>query len=162
MGVKITGLDGVIGNINLFRKEIGTTAVRGGLRAAAKVYAEAERESAPVLDRKTANSTALEPGSLKEDIEVQPVKVDADGVASVVVGPGKRTRHVAGWVEYGHRLVKGGQSKVLPDGHLRGPGHEIGSVQPHAWLRPAYERSVNAGIDAFVAAAAKRLRRWMK
>lgn len=162
MAVKIEGLQQVLANIEEFRGEMGSSAIRDGVRAAAKVYAEAERETAPLLDHKTANSTSLDPGAIKEDIRITPVSKDEVGVVHVFVGPGKKTRHVAGWVEWGHRLIKGGYSKVLPTGKLRGPGREVGQVRPYPFLRQAYEQSQVSAIDAFVVAAAKRLKRWMR
>lgn len=162
MGVKIAGLEQVLANIDEFRSEMGTAAIKSGTRAAAKVYAEAERAKAPVLDHKTAHSTSLNPGELREDIRITPVRQDEAGFVHTYVGPGNRTHHVAGWVEWGHRLVRGGYSRVLANGKKRGPGKEVGRVPPHPFLRPAYDESQNEAINAFVEAAAKRLRRWLK
>ncbi len=162
MGAKIAGLAQVIENLDAFRSEIGTTAIRDGARAAARVYAQAEREAAPVLLHKDAHSTALDPGAIRDDIRVTAPTVDESGIVHVFVGPGKRTRRVAGWVEWGHRLVKRGYSEMLANGKTRGPGEEVGSVRPHPFLRPSYERSQQEAVQAFTKAAAGRLRRWMR
>jgi HK97 gp10 family phage protein len=124
-------------------------AARAAVRAGAAVIQAAMVEDAPVLEEQTAKSSALSPGALRSDIEVLPVHADKDGEYSTLIGPGKSTQHVAEWVEYGHRLVKGGQSKVGPDGRTSGIGHEVGRVKPHPFLRPAYERSA---ADALAAA----------
>jgi hypothetical protein len=134
--------------------------LRDGLDAGGKIFQAAVMARAP--ERPVLPSgNALPPGALKLDIEV--VHGKADGLPAVIVEPGFFTRHAARWVEYGHRLVKGGYSKVVGD-RRRGPGHEIGNVPAHPFIRPGYEAAREAAVGATVmmiaheieAAAAKR------
>lgn len=53
---------------------------------------------------------ALPVGALKADVTLE-VRRES-GLLMAVVGPGKLTAHVARWVEYGHRRVRGGYSDV--------------------------------------------------
>jgi len=59
--------------------------------------------------------------------------------AAETIAAGKLTAHVARWVEYGHRMIRGGRSRLLPNGKTRGPGKQIGFVDAHPFIRPAYE-----------------------
>jgi HK97 gp10 family phage protein len=110
-------------------------AIRTALRAGAAIEKAAIEELAPVNE--TGGGT-LPPGALKADIGVTMTRSD-QGEISAIVGPGKLTRHVAGWVEYGHRLVRGGRSRLLLNGKTKGPGKEVGSVAAHPFIRKAYE-----------------------
>ena len=78
---------------------------------------------------------------------------------AAVVGFGKLTRAVAGWVELGHRLVRGGYSKVLKNGKVRGPGRQVGTVAAHPFVRPAYEASVDAANQAFAETFAAEIKK---
>jgi hypothetical protein len=88
----------------------------------------------------------LPDGALKSDITVTTHRYK-DGTPYVTVQPGKYTARVAQWVEYGHRLVRGGYSKVLKNGKTRGIGKVIGDVAAHPFIRPAYEASRDAVAD---------------
>lgn len=149
MGMEFRGWDKLQRSIDARVEDLSGAAEDRMVRAGARVFQEAIEAAAPVLDERTANSTALEPGALKGDIHVS-VKHNAVGTAEAFVGPGKDTRHVARFVEFGHRLVKGGYSKVVAGGKTRGPGVEIGEVPAHPFVRPAYEASVAAAEEAMV------------
>lgn len=112
------------------REEYIVKAVKAGARE----IAVAMVEDAPVLDEKTPGSDALEPGELRDDIKARE-RLDKDGFAVATIGPGRKTAHVARFVEYGHRLVKGKK--------------EIGQVPAHPFLRPAFERSEAGAIEKF-------------
>lgn len=126
-------------------QKVSASAVRAG----ADVIAEAMTTAAPVLDAKTAGSTALEPGALKADIRTTQGRTE-EGEVAAFAGPGHETAHVARFVEYGHRMVHGGQSKVVDgEGRTRGAGvaSEI-DVPAHPFLRPAFEASVTEAAAA--------------
>jgi HK97 gp10 family phage protein len=114
--------------------------IRDALKAAGAVFEAAVRARAPVRSGSTSG-TALPPGALKNDIDSVLGTTDDGGPAlpAVIVRPGKYTRRAAEWVEYGHRQVHGGYSKVLASGKRRGPGREVGAVPAHPFVRPAYE-----------------------
>jgi hypothetical protein len=52
-------------------------------------------------------------------------------------------------VEYGHRLVKGGSSRVGKNGSIRGIGREIGHVAAKPFIRPAIDESAQGAIEAY-------------
>lgn len=145
------GFQELYGRVARTRAELRNRALRSGVRAAGNVFKAEIQERAPVLDHKTAQSTALDPGELREDIHVS-THVDGGTVAESYTGPGERTEHVAYWVEYGHRLVKGGYSHIVKGGphagRFRGPGREVGEVAPHPFVRPAFEAGEAAAKDA--------------
>lgn len=135
--------------------------VDAALRAGGKVFLEAVTAAAPER-APTPSGTALPPGALAHDIGMRLGKND-EGLPAEIIAPGRATEHVARFVEYGHRIVRGGYSKATyrhgrfvgylgPGRQLRDEGGELMEVQPYPFIRPAYEASVNGAIDAFVAA----------
>jgi HK97 gp10 family phage protein len=128
--------------------------VRKALNKGAKVEQAALRERAPERPD-LPSGTALPPGALKADIVIGNT-TDGDNLA-VIVGPGKYTRHAAGWVEYGHQMVVGGRRKVGKNGNVTGKGRlvkvngtELTQVPAHPFIRPAYEESASAVTSAIV------------
>lgn len=132
------GFDELEAKLNGLATALGGATEKKMVRAGAKVFRDEMVRRAPVLSKKTAGSNALAPGALKDDIGIR-MKADALGMAEAHVGPGKKTAYVAGFVEYGHRLVKGGQSKVLVSGKTRGSGVQVGEVRAYPFARPAFE-----------------------
>ena len=123
-------------------------------KAASQVIADAMRERAPERVITTPHSNAIPRGALKRDIRVK-ATLDADaGMVVATIGP-SHYAHVARWVEYGHRLVKGGSSKVLGSGKTSGAGAEIGEVPPHPFLRPAFGESLQQAMETFRATPAQ-------
>jgi hypothetical protein len=102
------------------------------------------------------HGTAIPPGALKGDIELR-FGFSEEGLPAAIVMPGKYTKHVARWLEYGHRLVRGGYSKALAGGRTRGRGVEIGVVKPYPFLRPAFETSRQAAVEATVQSLQRNL-----
>ena len=122
---------------------------RHAVREGGRVVQAAITEAAPVRPE-LPSGTALPPGALKNDIVVT-TKKESDGSISAYIAPGKYTRHVAKFVEYGHRLVKGGRSRqrggILGQGYV-GPGGVVGNVPAAPFIRPAFEQSEAAAQDA--------------
>jgi Bacteriophage HK97-gp10, putative tail-component len=157
MKLETRGLDEIQGVLKLMREASISQAAKDACRRGARVMAAEQKLRAPLLDAKTAESTALDPGTLRDSIRVY-VRRMGDGVIRAWIGPnmrGKKT-NVAHLVEYGHRLVKGGKSRVGITG-AAGPGHEIGDVPAHPFLRPAFEASWQAALDA----VADEFRHWL-
>lgn len=157
-------------NLQKLRQRMATTGKRRAVIAGARVIGAAMTERAPVLDKTTAQSTSLDPGDLKANIKVRS-RTESNGEIVGLVGPkGKEGRigKVAYNVEYGHRIVTGGQSRLGLDGIFRGrkradgtfepAGTVIGDVPEHQFLRPAFEASASGAIEAMGAALAKTLR----
>lgn len=134
MSIEITGLEEMRARLNELEMRVREEYIAKAVKAGATVIADAMLEGAPELDEKNSGSDALEPGSLRDDIKVRE-RMDKDGFAVAIIGPGKKTAHVARFVEYGHRLVKGKK--------------EIGQVPAHSFLRPAFERSEADAIEKF-------------
>lgn len=150
---EMTGLTTGLDRIRLQMKEQGR---KKAVRAGAAVIRKAMVENTPVLAGTNVGSDSLKPGAMKNDIRV--AMIDEEGDPAALIGPGKKTAHVAGWVEYGHRMVSGGQSKVLDSGKTRGPGKasEV-DVPSHPFLRPAFESSEAAALDAVSVTLAEEL-----
>jgi HK97 gp10 family phage protein len=118
--------------------------------AGARVFKREVVARAPVLDKKTAGSNSLDPGALKAGIRIATLTEETQPTA--VIGPNKKTAYVANFVEYGHRMVSGGYSQVLPGGLARGPG-KAGEkdVQAQPFIRPAFESAQGEAEAAMVA-----------
>jgi HK97 gp10 family phage protein len=145
--IEVTGLEEVRANLARVEQGLRTEYVLNATKAAGAVFQDALVAAAPVLDEKTAKSTSLEPGEVKRDIKAR-TKMDRDGFAVSRIGPSKRTAYVVWWLEYGHRLVKGGYSRVEAWGN-RGGGKVIGQVRAHAFVRDVFEASEAEAVDAF-------------
>lgn len=158
MEITVTGLEELAAELRRVSDVVEQYAMVAGVKAGCKVIAHEMREAAPVLDERTAKSTSLEPGALKEGIKVFAPHAK-DGYVEEIVGPSSKTQYVADWVEYGHRLVKGGQSLAVGNGKWRGSGHEIGEVKPHPFLRPAFEAASGEALEACTAAASAELKK---
>jgi HK97 gp10 family phage protein len=140
----------LIANMDAIRTRIATVGQRRAVIAGARVIGAAMEEQAPILDHTTPGSDSLDPGDIKANIKVRTRQKDGGVVA--LVGPhGKdgRIPQVAYLVEYGHRMVKGGQSKLGSDGKFVGGGKVSQTDVPaHPFLRPAYESSASAALEA--------------
>ncbi|ADW69015.1 HK97 gp10 family phage protein [Granulicella tundricola] len=119
-------------------------AILKALKAGALIEQAAISDRAPVKD---TTGGLLPEGALKADIEVK-VHRPSGRTPYVTVAPGKYTAHVARWLEYGHRLVRGGYSRMLKNGKTRGPGKEVGFVAEHSFIRVGYEESREAVVEA--------------
>jgi HK97 gp10 family phage protein len=146
MGIQTTGIAEMQQKLQRLSDEVREKLVLRAVHDAGDVIRDAMRESAHVLAEKNPGSDSLEPGQLRADIRTR-AKLDEDRIARAIVGPVKYA-YVARWVEYGHRLVKGGSSKVTATG-TRGAGAQIGEVPAYPTLRPAFERSQGEAMDKF-------------
>jgi hypothetical protein len=135
---KLSGLKGPVA-----RRLIHDAVMEGG-----KVLQTEVRLRSPARPS-LPHGSAIPPGALKSDIELR-FGFTEEGLPCAIVKPGKYTAHVARWLEYGHRLVRGGYSKVLTGGRTRGKGHEVGAVQPYPFIRPAFETARMAALEATV------------
>jgi hypothetical protein len=161
MKMKTSGWSQTEAGLKELRRLVQEDDTHKAVRAAARVVSEEMGIEAPVLDEKTARSTALDPGALKAGIRVNEVRKIADGLIRALMGPRKGTRRAAHLVEYGHRLIRGGTSSVGPRG-ATGPGKLIGDVPAHPFLRPAYEASWRNSLERFAAELKLQLARFIK
>lgn len=128
--------------------------IRKALRAGGTVMQAAIEERAPERPE-LPSGTALPPGALRADINMV-ATTDEAGATALSVGPGKYTKHVASWVEYGHMMVVGGR-RSLKNGKVSGKGRlttvngtELTQVPAHPFIRPAYEASREAAAEAII------------
>jgi HK97 gp10 family phage protein len=135
--VDLAGLAELQAKIDALSDKALDRASRAAVRAGALVEQAAIVELAPV---KVDDGGSLPEGALKSDFVIK-VSKGADGVMRANVGPGKLTAHVARWIEYGHRMVKGGKSRLKKYGLVSGPGKQTGEVQAYPFIRPAFEAS---------------------
>lgn len=141
----------------------GARIISDALNAGGEVFRAAIVERAP--ERVVHKGGSIPLGVLKLDVEIKPT-VD-EGKPAVSVQPGKYTWHIAEWVEWGHRMVRGGYSHRIYgrdgkwNGRWRGPGRQITKagalyeVPQHEYIRPAYEASREQAVQAFVEAVRK-------
>jgi HK97 gp10 family phage protein len=143
ISIEIKGLEEIKATFQSLAAKDANKCILTALKAGAVVEQAAITERAPVKD---TSGGLLPDGALKSDVTVTTHRYK-DGTPYVTVQPGKYTARVAQWVEYGHRLIRGGYSKVLKNGKTKGPGKVIGDVPAHPFIRPAYEASREAVAD---------------
>lgn len=147
MELELKGINELVAKLEKIRHQAAGPGTLRALRAGGNVIKGFMEDRAPVLDKKTTGSNALPPGALKAGIRVA---VDRSSpIPEVLIGPNSKVSHVARWVEYGHRNVRGGYSKTLGNGKSRGPGKASEADTPaYPFLRPAFEASVSAAKGA--------------
>lgn len=131
---EIRGFSELAAKMEAGTREIGERRVKRMVLAGARVFKREVVSRAPVLDKKTAGSTSLEPGALKDDIRIATLKNET--LPTAVVGPSRKTAYVANFVEYGHRMVKG---KVA-----------LADVPAHPFIRPAFESAQDEAEQAMI------------
>ncbi len=149
MEIQITGMTELVARMKSVSAKMTGPSSRRAVRAGGAVIQAAMVERAPLKKYEGAGGNSLAEGELKGDIKVYTSA--AKGEVAATIGPGGKTAHVARWIEYGHRMVTGGQSKVLANGKTRGKG-KVSSVDVPAYpfLRPAFESSVEGAQSAMV------------
>lgn len=156
MSLDFSEIGKLTGGLDAIRLKLKQQGEHKAVRAGARVIQEAMVERTPVQAGTNVGSDSLEPGAMKDDIRVQ--MIDDEGEPAALIGPGKKTAHVANWVEYGHRMVTGGQSKLLGKGKSRGSGKaSMVDVPAHPFLRPAFEASEQEALAAVEASLSKDL-----
>jgi hypothetical protein len=158
MSAKVTGFPELQGKARLLREAVRDRIAKDAVKAGAAVILEAMLEGARVAaTAPTPESTAAAVGALRHGIRATSPRVDKLGFVSSLIGAAKRVAYLARWIEYGHRLVKGGKSRVGLKGKYE-PGRQIGVVPAYPFLRPAYERTERASLDAFAETARTEMR----
>ena len=169
IGVNLTGTQELKDMFEHLATAARDKAIRKALRAGAEVEQAAIQGATPVrIDDGSPNSTALPPGALKADVEITMGRTNDDHSPFAVIGFGKYTKHVARWVNSGHRIVRGGYSRAVKKngektGSYRGPGTQNGEVAPHPFVSEAFEASekqvaetMQATLQTEIVAASKR------
>jgi HK97 gp10 family phage protein len=139
--ITTTGFAEVERSLEEMGQSLGEQICRKALRAGGNVMKAAIAANAPVRPP-LPSGTALPPGALQSDITVI-VSKDAPDSFSAWIEPGKETIHVARWVEWGHRLVRG---KTRKRKNLK--GKEIGDVVAHPYIRPAFDANEDLAFEA--------------
>lgn len=157
INIEVTGLTELQSKLDELTTKAAERCIRKALKAGAAIEQAAIEERAPVKD---TTGGMLPDGALKSDIVVK-MRRDEQGTIIAVVGPDKLTAHVANWVEYGHRLVRGGRSKLIKSGKNAGktvgPGKAVGNVPAHPFIRPAYEATRQEVADAICSTLATEI-----
>ena len=146
ISIEVTGLKELQAKLADLSANQANAAIRKALRAE-KAEGGTGWQIAAAAPIKDSTGGMLPDGALKHDITII-MSRDDQGQPIAIVQPGKYTRHVARWVEYGHRLIRGGRSRLLENGKTKGPGRQVGTVEPHPFIRPAYESSREAVAEA--------------
>jgi HK97 gp10 family phage protein len=147
MSCKTIGIKEAQGKIKFLQNLVRDVATRKAVIAASNVIADAERSLAPVLKIHSVDSTAKLPGTLRDSIQVV-VKKYTDGFIEGFIGPKHGAGRAAHLVEFGHRLVKGGKSRIKLGG-IEGGGKVVGFVPAHPFLRPAFDANAQRALDVY-------------
>lgn len=137
----------------------------GALNAAADVFVGALEVTTPMSvtvrwnDETFSDFEDVTGGKLKLALRKYDAVLDSRYRGGYIqVGYGN-LEHVANFVEYGHRMVTHWKNKQLytdARGRKRvrkwGGHRDVGQVQAHPFMRPAFDSSQDRSIDAFVGA----------
>jgi HK97 gp10 family phage protein len=154
ISISVEGLSELQATLEDLSTKQADTCIRKALKAGASIEQAAIIERAPI--KVEGAGGAFPAGALANDIVVRMTR-DEQGNLMAVIGPDKLTRRLASWVEYGHRLVRGGYSRKLANGKTRGPGSEVGTVPAYPFIRPAYEATQQAVTDAMATTLATEI-----
>ena len=143
ISISVEGLSELQAKLDQLSTKQADTAIRNALKAGAEIERAAISERAPIKD---TTGGSLPDGALANDIVIR-VKRSAAGFLYAVVGPDTYTAFVARMVEYGHRLVRGGRSRLLANGKTKGPGTQVGTVPAYPFIRPAFESTQQEVLD---------------
>jgi hypothetical protein len=133
---KITGLEDVQRMLDDAPRDLVARGFLKALQASADVIAEEVGVRTPIKSEDTGG--LLERGELRASLRTD-VQLDSQfrgGVARVGFG---KAGAIANWIEWGHRLV----------GHKSSGKKLIGEVKARPFLRPAFDSSADAAVDAF-------------
>lgn len=163
MDIEQSGVEEMKAKMLAMRQHMSGPGSQKAVRAGGNVIKGAMVERTPVLIEKNAGSNALEPGSVKRDILVRFPASENQYQVTALIGPGKRAGRVAHLVEYGHRMVVGGKSRVLANGKVQGNGKVLErDVPAHPFLRPAFEASVAEAQKVLAETMGKQLQEAVK
>jgi hypothetical protein len=146
--MELKGLKEIDEKLSGLKGPVARRLIHDAVMAGGKVLQDEVRLRAPARPS-LPRGTAIPPGALKSDIELR-FGMSEEGLPAAIIKPGRYTAHVARWLEYGHRLVRGGYSKLLSGGRTRGRGQEVGVVRPYPFIRPAFETARIAAMTATV------------
>jgi HK97 gp10 family phage protein len=155
INISIEGLSDLQAKLSQLSTKDADTAIRKALRAGAEIERDAISERAPIKD---TTGGVLPDGALANDIVIKMTR-DDQGNRMAVVGPDKYTAWIAAFVEYGHRQVTGGRSRLLKNGKTKGPGVQVGDVPEHPFIRPAFESSEQRVADVMATTLAAEIER---
>ncbi len=96
------------------------------------------------------------PGDLKRALATEVVLDSRFRGGIATLGYGNQSR-IAGWVEWGHRLVRKGGTYTDSRGRKR-KGTVTGFVPAHPWMRPGFDASADEAIAAFANSLEQTLR----
>ena len=130
--------------------------VLGATYAGAEVLQEAMMRMAPeqIPAEMAPHSDALKPGWLRADIRI--VRLRTGSKRGWLIGSGVTTAYVTRWLEYGHRMVRGGAWFTSWKRKTRGKGKLAKGTQfvpAHPFIRPAWDSSISGAIEAAYAKA---------
>jgi hypothetical protein len=144
MDIDTTWLDQLAGKLEGMTTKDLPQIERAGLREVNNVVKPALIEATPVASEEPSElSTALPIGKLKSSVRAR-VLEPKNGLGRAAVLDFGKYNHVAGWVDEGHLLVKGGR---------KGRGREVGHVPAHPFIRAVQDTMQAEAQEAMVSGA---------
>lgn len=153
--MRMEGREELFANLDVFAQNVQDSAMKQGVMAGAEVFKAAVQQRAPVK-LKAYGGGKIPRGALKADLKTRAKRGEKGWMG--IVEFGALTWYIARFVEWGHYLVRGGYLSVKR-GKLRGKGKRVGRVDPHPFIRPAFDESTRAAMAAFVEAFRSRLKK---
>jgi hypothetical protein len=150
--VTVEGFPELDATLKSLIEERGEQILRKALQAGGELMQAAVIERAPMRTdglgggKQNSQNPAydLPAGALKSDIKLTVRRDRDDNSLTARIEPGKYTRPVAYWLEYGHRIVRGGRYR----GGKKGTGQVVGEARRFPFIRPAHDETEGAALAA--------------
>lgn len=161
MTVDVQGLKELEASLKTVQEELQVKGIRTALRAGGRVFLESMRSM-------VRRSPGRDPSGKTRRHLVDDLRVRTSvpgGVPTAKIGPGRKTRHIANWLEFGTapHLIKARRAKALfiPGGHPITEVHHPGApAKP--FIRPAFDTQWRAALDAYKDVLARQIARFTK
>jgi HK97 gp10 family phage protein len=135
--IQITGIDDVCAALDRLPTELAKAAFAPALKAGGAVLETAIKQGTPIEAGTHISGVSVPPGALRAAVEIS-VENDAGGRGGQATVDWGDLSYIAGFVDRGHRNVRGGYSHLDKGGRAHGPGRELGDrVPPHPFARRA-------------------------
>ena len=143
IAVKVEGVEQIVARLEKMEEHLRYRLLVDVMKKSLqKALLEAQARAPMGGDYWTKDPKKASPGRLKRSFRIKKMRNNNPFILEVQL---QNTAYYALWVEYGHRIVKGGKKKK---------GRVVGQTGARPFMRPTYESQKDA-IEAQVAAEVK-------
>jgi HK97 gp10 family phage protein len=157
--IRVTGLSELRQRLRGLDEVAQSQVMLQASKAAMQPMADAAKEDYP---RSGGEEERARLGHLADTIQVFNLGKDSEyaptGEGAAVAVSYDRKHYYGHFIEYGHRVVHGGYSRINTEGKVtRGKGTETGFVPPNPVFRRAFEAHKDEAIEIFASELRERI-----